>query len=160
MTRDKDNVHGGAAWETGLSIGETAALMEVSERMLRHWDSVGLVSPERNWSGYRRYAQGDIARLERVLIYRELGLKTRRIRELLDSPTPLALEELQGQRSQIKEKIHRLEAALGTLDRLIAIAEGREEPGEPMTTTGETDRSQLKEAQERWGTSQQWMEYA
>lgn len=157
MTRD-DNYDSdyGQLW---LSIGETAELMGVSQRMLRHWEATGLISPMRSRSGYRLYRQEDIARLERVLTYRELGFKTQQIMKLLGSSTPLALEELRDQRTQMERKIHLLEEAVGSVDRLIAIAEGKPPKRSQMTDISEEDK-QLQEARERWGASEQWMEYA
>ena len=59
MTRDDD--YEGDYSQPWLSIGETAELMGVTQRMLRHWEAVGLLSPMRGPAGYRQYRQEDIA---------------------------------------------------------------------------------------------------
>ena len=146
MTRDDD--YEGDYGQPWLSIGETAELMGVTQRMLRHWEAVGLLSPMRGPAGYRQYRQEDIARLERVLTYREMGFDTRQIKSLLSSSTSLALKELRNHRSEMEKKIRRLEGSLGGVDRLVAIAEGKQQS------------HQLQEAWQRWGASQQWLEYA
>lgn len=63
----------------------------------------------------------------------------------MNSSTPLALEELRNQRTRLKRKIHLLEEALGSIDRLIVIAEGKPVKGSQMTTIGEKEK-QLQEA--------------
>ncbi|OZG50149.1 MerR family transcriptional regulator [Bombiscardovia coagulans] len=157
MTRDND--YESDYSQPLLSIGEIAQLMRVSQRMLRHWEAAGLISPMRSQSGYRQYSEEDIAHLERVLIYRKMGFNAQQIKALLNSKTPLALEELRGQRSHMKKKIHLLEETVCCLDRLVAIAEVKPQDGQAMTIIKEADQ-QLYEAQERWGASQQWLEYA
>ncbi|BDR55078.1 MerR family transcriptional regulator [Bombiscardovia apis] len=153
--------------ETVLTIGKVSQLLGVSERMLRHWEEAGLVSPPRSWSDYREYGPDDIARLKRVVLYRELGLNARQIREVLASPGSLAVSELNHHRAHLVDKIKYLTAALGTLDSLIATAEGKATQGDNMTDTNTTATSAVRdmqaeqeEAHERWGQSQQWMEYA
>lgn len=63
-----------------LTIGETSVLCAVSVRMLRHWESVGLLRPGRDSNGYRLYSEDDIARIRRIRLYRDLGLTTEQIR--------------------------------------------------------------------------------
>ena len=59
-----------------LSIGDFARLGQVSPRMLRHYDEIGLLSPDRvdPATGYRYYAAHQLARLHRLVALRDLGL--------------------------------------------------------------------------------------
>ncbi|WP_186363882.1 MULTISPECIES: MerR family transcriptional regulator [Bifidobacterium] len=134
-------------------------LTGVSRRMLRHWEEEGLVSPIRGQSNYRQYMHEDVARLERIAIYREMGFNARQIRALLDCKTLLALDELRGQRSRIQEKIQLLRKAANRLDRLTALAEGKSGNDSATTKTNQEDQY-FSEAYERWGASRQWLEYA
>lgn len=71
----------------GMLIGEVSRLSGVSARMLRHYDSTGLVSPRgRTVGGYREYSADDIQRLFHVESLRSLGLSLREIRRALDDP--------------------------------------------------------------------------
>ena len=149
MTRESE--FSGEGSKSGLSIGQMSELTGVSRRMLRHWEEEGLIYPIRGLSNYRQYMQDDVARLERIVTYREMGFNARQIKALLDCKTPLALDELQGQRSRIDEKIQHLRKAADRLDRLIALAEGR---------SGNDSAPTKSEAYERWGASRQWLEYA
>ncbi len=62
-----------------LTIGEFSRLGGVSTRMLRHYDSFGLLRPERvdEWSGHRSYAAAQLARLNRLTAFRDVGFAVR-----------------------------------------------------------------------------------
>ncbi|GFH66694.1 MULTISPECIES: MerR family transcriptional regulator [Streptomyces diastaticus group] len=77
-----------------MLIGEVARRSGVSARMLRHYESLGLVRPSgRTGSGYREYSGADIRRILHVESLRSLGLSLREIGRALDDPgfTPSAL---------------------------------------------------------------------
>ena len=64
-----------------MLIGELSRLAGISTRMLRHYDTIGLVSPaSRPGNGYRDYTPEDIRRLFRVESLRTLGLPLQTIR--------------------------------------------------------------------------------
>ncbi|MFD7018732.1 MerR family transcriptional regulator [Streptomyces sp. NPDC059161] len=77
-----------------MLIGEVARRSGVSARMLRHYESLGLVRPSgRTGSGYREYSGQDIRRIFHIESLRSLGLSLREIGRALDDPgfTPSAL---------------------------------------------------------------------
>ncbi|GCD40714.1 MerR family transcriptional regulator [Streptomyces paromomycinus] len=77
-----------------MLIGEVSKRSGVSARMLRHYESLGLVRPSgRTGSGYREYAAQDIRRVFHIESLRSLGLSLREIGRALDDPgfTPSAL---------------------------------------------------------------------
>ena len=70
MTYVAERPHG-----TGLTVGDTAALIGVTVRTLHHWDEIGLATPSaRTPAGYRLYTDADLQRLSRIIAYRETGL--------------------------------------------------------------------------------------
>src|SRR6202035_4531397 len=79
-----------------LNIGEFARLGQVSPRMLRHYDQLRLLAPERvdPETGYRSYGVHQLVRLHRLLALRDLGFTLEQISGLLDAEPPL--EELRG----------------------------------------------------------------
>ncbi|WEV68691.1 TipAS antibiotic-recognition domain-containing protein [Bifidobacterium sp. ESL0775] len=139
----------------GLTIGEMSTMFHVSVRMLRHWEDLGLLTPARDASGYRVYGPGDLNRLRRLLIYKELGVPATRIGRLLDAPAPVVIKELKVGRSNLKKKLRHLQRTLDDTDRLIDMAE----KGTTMANTETTD-SRQNEAKDRWGDTKQWMEFA
>ncbi len=58
-----------------LSIGAFAQIGQVTHRMLRHWDTAGLLVPAHvdEFSGYRSYDPAQLARLHRIVALRQLG---------------------------------------------------------------------------------------
>jgi DNA-binding transcriptional MerR regulator len=77
-----------------MLIGEVARRSGVSARMLRHYDSLGLVRPTgRTMGGYREYSDEDIRRIFQVESLRSLGLSLREVERALQDPafTPSAL---------------------------------------------------------------------
>ncbi|CAL9473329.1 hypothetical protein SUDANB6_02884 [Streptomyces sp. enrichment culture] len=70
-----------------MLIGEVARRSGVSARMLRHYESLGLVRPSgRTGSGYREYSEEDIRRIFHIESLRSLGLSLREIGRALDDP--------------------------------------------------------------------------
>ncbi|MEV6583944.1 HEAT repeat domain-containing protein [Streptomyces sp. NPDC051582] len=70
-----------------MLIGEVAGRSGVSARMLRHYESLGLVSPTgRTGSGYREYSGEDIRRIFHIESLRSLGLSLRDVARALDDP--------------------------------------------------------------------------
>ncbi|WP_275980148.1 MerR family transcriptional regulator [Couchioplanes caeruleus] len=69
-----------------LSIGDLARHTRVSARMLRHYDALGLVTPERvdESTGYRWYAASQIGRVNSVVALKELGFTLEQCRSILD----------------------------------------------------------------------------
>ncbi|WBB50883.1 HEAT repeat domain-containing protein [Verrucosispora sp. WMMA2044] len=77
-----------------MLIGEVARRSGVSARMLRHYESLGLVEPTgRSGVGYREYSSDDIRRIFHIESLRSLGLSLREVRRALDDPafTPAQL---------------------------------------------------------------------
>ncbi|MFF2365160.1 HEAT repeat domain-containing protein [Streptomyces sp. NPDC058122] len=89
-----------------MLIGEVARRSGVSARMLRHYESLGLVRPSgRTGSNYREYSGDDIRRIFHIESLRSLGLSLREIGRALDDPgfTPSSLVE--GLIDQTRERI-------------------------------------------------------
>ncbi|WEV65172.1 MerR family transcriptional regulator [Bifidobacterium sp. ESL0764] len=140
-----------------MTIGEVAKMFHVSVRMLRHWENLGLLSPTRDTNGYRAYVPGDLNRLRRLLVYKELGVPATRIGRLLDAPAPQVVKELKAGRNDLEKRLHHLRKILDETDRLIDMAE----KGTTMTNTENVNPDPWQsEAKNRWGDTKQWMEFA
>lgn len=67
-----------------MNIGAASKASGVSERMIRHYEKIGLVpAPGRGTSGYRVYSSSDVARLCFAAKARDLGFPIEEIRALL-----------------------------------------------------------------------------
>lgn len=70
--------------EAPLNIGEAAARSGVSPKMLRHYESLGLLPAiARTESGYRQYTGRDVHTLRFIRRARDLGFSIAEIAELL-----------------------------------------------------------------------------
>ena len=67
-----------------MNIGQASTATGVSQRMIRHYEKIGLVPPPpRRDSGYRDYDKADVHRLRFIANARDLGFPIEEIRELL-----------------------------------------------------------------------------
>jgi DNA-binding transcriptional MerR regulator len=69
-----------------FKIGEFSKIAQVSGRLLRYYDDIGLFKPQHidPWTGYRYYTANQLPRLNRILALKELGLSLEHIQQLLD----------------------------------------------------------------------------
>lgn len=79
-----------------FSIGDFARHGRVSVRMLRHYDALGLLRPARvdPATGYRSYAAGQLARLNRIVALKDLGFTLDQVATLLADEIPA--EQVRG----------------------------------------------------------------
>jgi len=67
-----------------VQIGELAAASGVSAKMIRHYESIGLLPrPARRDSGYRDYGPADLHRVKFVRRAKDHGFSVEQMRELL-----------------------------------------------------------------------------
>ncbi|MET9555397.1 MerR family transcriptional regulator [Streptomyces sp. NPDC006645] len=148
----------------GHAVGRTAALVGVSVKTLHHWDTIGLVRPgARTWAGHRLYSGDDIARIHRVLVYRELGFPLAEIGRILDDPAADARDHLRRQRAQLADRIARLQKTLGAVDHMLEASKPgiRLSPEEQVAIFGDDwEPAWVEQAEDRWGQSAQWAQYA
>ncbi|MEO3874155.1 HEAT repeat domain-containing protein [Nonomuraea sp. B12E4] len=106
-----------------MLIGDVARRSGVSARMLRHYDSLGLVRPTgRTRAGYREYSSEDIRRIFHIESLRSLGLSLREVGRALDDPGFTPSELVDDLIRQTRERIAN-ETELLTRLRRIGAAE-------------------------------------
>lgn len=144
------------------SIGEVARLTGVSQRMLRHYDEIGLLVPsDRTVAGYREYSEVDLLRLQRLISYRAVGLGLEEIRALLEAPDEEVVEQLKAQEDVLRLGIERMQAQLSVVERTRRLKEMgiQVEPEDLFEVFGEHDPTAYDdEVQERWGDTDAYAE--
>ncbi len=66
-------------------IGELARMLGLNPRTIRYYESVGVLPlPARSPGGYRIYTEADVSRLRFIQKAKDLGLRLREIRALLE----------------------------------------------------------------------------
>ena len=114
------------ARQQGLhNIGEAAALSGVSAKMVRHYESIGLIpSPSRTFANYRLYNSADLHRLRFIKRARTLGFTIAQIEKLLGlwSDPDRASSEVkalaQAHADELAQKIREMQAMQRTLQAL------------------------------------------
>lgn len=144
---------------TALTVGHVAELVGVSVRTLHHWDEIGLVSPARTRADYRLYSGEDVARIHRVLLYREVGVTLDDVARILDDPTVSARDHLARQRHLLLERIDSLAAKVTAVDRMMEEEQMNKKltPQEQAEIFGtDWNPEYAEEAEQRWGGTEQW----
>ncbi|HZG89710.1 MAG TPA: HEAT repeat domain-containing protein [Pseudonocardia sp.] len=104
-----------------MLIGDVARRSGVSARMLRHYDSLGLVRPTgRTGAGYREYSAEDIRRIFHIESLRSLGLSLREVGRALDDPGFTPSELVDDLVRRTRERIARETELLTRLRRIDA----------------------------------------
>lgn len=149
-----------ASENDGLRVGEAARALGVSVRTLHHWDETGLVSPgSRTASGYRLYSRTDIARLQQVLVYREVGMPLEQISRALASTEADEAEHLRRQRALLRTRIARLEEMVSSVDTLLErnMTDNALTPQEQAGALGsDWNDPYHDEAEQKWGDTDAW----
>ena len=69
------------------TVKEVSQLTGVSVRTLHHYDAIGLLKPSRvTEAGYRLYDDAALARLQTILLFRQLEFPLKEICRILDTP--------------------------------------------------------------------------
>ena len=117
--------------DTRMTVGEVARLSHVSVRTLHHYDRLGLLVPSRrSEAGYRLYSGQDLARLQQILLYRELGFGLGEIAGLMNGPGYDRIAALERQRELLVARQQHLGAVTALVDATLAALRGDRE----MTT--------------------------
>ncbi|WP_299443618.1 MerR family DNA-binding transcriptional regulator [uncultured Phycicoccus sp.] len=106
------------------SIAEIAEEFGVTHRTVRHYEDLGLISPERRGTT-RVYHRRDRTRLGLVLRGRRLGFPLEEIRTIIDlydaprgrrSQLEYVLDQIDERRADLEQRRRDIEAALSELD--------------------------------------------
>ncbi|MTD13403.1 MerR family transcriptional regulator [Nakamurella sp. YIM 132087] len=104
-----------------MLIGDVARRSGVSARMLRHYESLGLLRPDgRTGAGYREYTEGDLARILHIEGLRSLGLSLREVGRAMDDPGFVPSELVESLLRRTRDRIAAETELLTRLERIRA----------------------------------------
>lgn len=139
------------------TVHEVSELAHVSVRTLHHYDKIGLLRPSaRSEVGYRLYDDKDLARLQQIMLFRELEFSLADIGAILDSPDF-------DRGKALDQQIELLELRREHIGNLIGMAkalrggEGSALEFEPFDTSKLDEYAE--QAKASWGKTPQWREY-
>lgn len=139
------------------TVSEISKLFGISVRTLHYYDSIGLLKPTKlTESGYRLYDEQAIVRLQNILIFREIEIPLKEIKEILEKEH-LNFEEI------MTAQIKLLQMKKVKIEKLIAFALDIKEKGEMKMNTeifNVEEMEQYKnEVIRKWGSTSEYKEY-
>lgn len=144
-----------------MKIGDFARLGQVSVRMLRNYDELGLLVPAQvdPWTNYRSYTAGQLARLNRIVALKGLGFSLDAVARLLDED--LSFEELRGmlrlRQAELADQLRTTTDRLAAVEARLRLIEGERNMSErefvvkSLPTMRVAERSFIVSAQEEIG---------
>jgi effector-binding domain-containing protein len=111
-----------------LTIGDFSRLSRVTIKALRYYDEIGLLKPAQvdKVTGYRYYLAGQLSRLNRIVVLKNLGLSLDEVSTILDNGYPadfirklltVKLDEIKHTMMQEKERLDQVEGWLMQIEK-------------------------------------------
>lgn len=129
--------HKPAHWP--VHIGEAATLSGVTAKMVRHYESLGLLAPVgRTDSGYRLYSEADVHNLRFIKRARDLGFSIHDITELVglwhnrQRSSAEVKRIANNHRTALQNRIQQLQAMERSLAHLTHCCQGDNRPDCPI----------------------------
>jgi MerR family copper efflux transcriptional regulator len=122
-----------------MNIGQAAEASGVNAKMIRYYESIGLISAaSRTGSGYRQYSEKDIRTLRFIRRSRDLGFSIERIKTLLSlwddrGRRSSDVKKLAGQYiAELDRDIEKLQSIRDQLQHLADCCHGDQRPDCPI----------------------------
>lgn len=122
-----------------VAIGEAARLSGVSQRMVRHYETLGLLAPvARTEAGYRQYGEADVNTLRFIRRARALGFSMADIGQLVslwqdDGRSSASVKRIaQNHVDELAQRIEAMRRMQAGLQRLLACCQGDARPDCPI----------------------------
>lgn len=125
-----------------MNIGQASKASGISPKMIRHYESVGLLPPAgRTEAGYRQYAERDVNTLRFIRHARDLGFSIAEIGALVglwqDRQRPSRAVKALAERhiGELEAKARELLAMKAALEHLVHCCHGDDRPDCPILDT-------------------------
>lgn len=122
-----------------MNIGQAAKVSGVSAKMVRHYESIGLLpAAARTEAGYRQYGDKDVETLRFIRHGRDLGFSLEQIGALLDlwrnrrRPSRDVKAFAEAHLQALDRKLAELQAMQATLRHLVHCCQGDDRPDCPI----------------------------
>ncbi|WP_447501741.1 MerR family transcriptional regulator [Acinetobacter pittii] len=111
-----------------MNLAKVAELTKVSPRMLRYYESLGLIQPLRAGNNYRSYTQKDIENIKKIKILNDAGMHLKDIQTLLPcfdldervfTLCSVVQEKLQTELMHVSEQLNKLQTSQSLLQSFL-----------------------------------------
>lgn len=89
-------------------VGDVAERFELPTNVLRHWESVGLLTPPRDSAGRRRYGEDEVVRIAVIQRSKAAGMSLEQIAVLLDDGSAGRHQVLQQHLDDIDRRVEEM----------------------------------------------------
>jgi MerR family copper efflux transcriptional regulator len=121
------------------NIGDAADLSGVTPKMIRHYESIGLIPPaSRTFANYRLYNDADLHRLRFIRRARTLGFSMKQVQELLGlwadpkRASSQVKKLAQAHADELGQKVREMQAMQRALENLAKHCHGDHRPDCPI----------------------------
>ncbi len=137
------------------TVAELSSLAGISVRTLHHYDEIGLLTPARkDGNGYRLYGEKELLLLQQILFYKELGLKLKEVKSIINAPEFDIISALEIHHKELNKRISRYKNLMCTLENTIQKLKKKIKMKDSELYEGLNPKeitSMRKEVTERWG---------
>jgi len=140
-----------------MTVNEVSKLAGVSIRTLQYYDKIGLLNPtEHTKSGYRLYDNTALKKLQQILLFRELEIPLKEIKEIVARP---GFDKKKALEQQIAWLVMKKEHIENLIDfaRKINVTGGKKMDFSVFDTTKIDEYA--RQAKEQWGDSAAYKEF-
>jgi len=100
-----------------VKINELETRLSVTRANVRFYEKEGLLQPSRSGNGYRDYSEQDVETLQKIIIFRKLGLSIEDIRAILNKELALA-DAVHSNLKQLQKQMNDLQGAMDVCKKM------------------------------------------
>lgn len=105
-----------------MTIGEVSSMFQISARMLRYYEKIGLIeSVRKEGYAYRVYNVDAVRRVQQIIILRKLQIPLKQIRCMMDGNKEEAVRILEAQIRNMNENAATVHAMKKALEKLLEL---------------------------------------
>jgi DNA-binding transcriptional MerR regulator len=137
-----------------FTVKQLSILAGITPRTLRFYDQIGLLKPSHiGENGYRYYGEETLIRLQQILLYRELDMPLRNIKEIMGQHDFNVVAVLEDHKAELQKRIRKMERLLNTVDHTILHIKGKKKMSQKQLFEPFTEEQQdeyEKEAMQKY----------
>lgn len=104
-----------------LTIGELAGRFGLATHVLRHWEAMGLITPDARVNGRRRFSTDQLARVAMIVRGKGAGMSLDQLRDVLSAPSPAARRGmLERHHRELERRIAEVEASKRLIEHALS----------------------------------------
>ncbi|MBD5471576.1 MAG: MerR family transcriptional regulator [Lachnospiraceae bacterium] len=105
-----------------MTIGEVSSMFQISARMLRYYEKIGLIeSMRKEGYAYRVYNTDAVRRVQQIIILRKLQIPLKQIRCMMDGNKEEAIRILEARIRDMNENVKTVHAMKKALEKLLEL---------------------------------------